>query len=121
MWRGVRILAIGVQSTLGEEKATTSFEHLMIDLAVNGGVVLALAGALSLTNSEARNRLLLADLFYGDNEDKPAIEQIQIVLEKDPLNLAALIRLADAQLGGLERVGLPADRIRTERFGPSGA
>jgi len=22
---------------------------------------------------------------------------------------------------GLERVGLPADRIRTERFGPSGA
>jgi len=58
----------------------------------------ALATALTLTSSEARNRLLLADHFYADNDDKPAIENIQAVLERDPLNLAALIRLADAQL-----------------------
>ena len=42
-----RILAIGAQTTLGEVKSE-SFEHLMIDLGVNGGVVLALAVALFL-------------------------------------------------------------------------
>ena len=47
-----RILAIGAQTTLGEVK-NESFEHLMIDLGVNGGVVLALAVALFLFS---RNR-----------------------------------------------------------------
>ncbi len=43
-----RILAIGAQTTLGEAKTETAFRHLMIDLGVNGGVVLALAAALFL-------------------------------------------------------------------------
>ena len=42
-----RILAIGAQTTLGELQGE-SFNHLMIDLGVNGGVVLALAVALFL-------------------------------------------------------------------------
>jgi uncharacterized membrane protein (DUF373 family) len=42
-----RILAIGAQTTLGEVK-NESFDHLMIDLGVNGAVVLALAVALFL-------------------------------------------------------------------------
>ena len=42
-----RILAIGAQTTLGDVKAE-SFDHLMIDLGINGGVVLALAIALFL-------------------------------------------------------------------------
>ncbi len=47
-----RILAIGAQTTLGKVNGE-SFQHLMIDLGVNGGVVLALAVALFLF---ARNR-----------------------------------------------------------------
>lgn len=43
-----RILAIGAQSTIGQAPTETSFQHLMLDLGVNGGVVLALALALFL-------------------------------------------------------------------------
>ncbi len=43
-----RILAIGAQTTLGEVHSEATFRHLMIDLAVNGAVVLALASALFL-------------------------------------------------------------------------
>jgi uncharacterized membrane protein (DUF373 family) len=43
-----RILAIGAQTTLGEVHSEAVFRHLMIDLAVNGAVVLALASALFL-------------------------------------------------------------------------
>lgn len=43
-----RILAIGAQSTLGEVKGEDAFRHLMIDLGINGTVVLALALALYL-------------------------------------------------------------------------
>ncbi len=43
-----RILAIGAQSTLGEVKGEETFRHLMIDLGINGAVVLALALALFL-------------------------------------------------------------------------
>ncbi len=43
-----RILAIGAQTTLGEVHSEAAFRHLMIDLAVNGAVVLALASALFL-------------------------------------------------------------------------
>lgn len=48
-----RILAIGAQTTLGKVQGE-SFNHLMIDLGVNGGVVLALAIALFLFS---RNRV----------------------------------------------------------------
>jgi tetratricopeptide (TPR) repeat protein len=57
-----------------------------------------MTAALRLSESESRNRLLLADLFYRDNQDQPAIDMLQPVLESDPQNLSALIRLADAQL-----------------------
>lgn len=54
--------------------------------------------ALTLSESDARNRILLADLHYRDNDDAPAIDLLRGVLATDPLNLSALIRLADAQL-----------------------
>jgi tetratricopeptide (TPR) repeat protein len=57
-----------------------------------------LGAAATLSESENRNRLLLADQYYADNEDPKAIDLIKAVLERDPQNLAALIRLADAQL-----------------------
>jgi pentatricopeptide repeat protein len=56
-----------------------------------------LAPLLSLIGGDARNRLLLADLYAADNNDAKAVEMIQAVLKFDPENLAALIRLADAQ------------------------
>ncbi len=43
-----RILAIGAASTLGGATTATAFNHQMIDLGANGGVVLALALALFL-------------------------------------------------------------------------
>lgn len=43
-----RILAIGAQTTLGQEANEVAFRHLMIDLGINGMVVLALALALFL-------------------------------------------------------------------------
>jgi tetratricopeptide (TPR) repeat protein len=46
---------------------------------------------------DARSRLLLADLFAGDYDDPRAVEMSQAALRGDPHNLAALIRLADAQ------------------------
>ncbi len=47
-----RILAIGAQSTIGEKSTESQFRHLMIDLGVNGAVVLALAAALFLFGHE---------------------------------------------------------------------
>ncbi len=43
-----RILSIGAQTTLGEATSNTAFNHQMIDLGANGGIVLALAVALFL-------------------------------------------------------------------------
>ncbi len=43
-----RILAIGAQTTVEKVATETTFRHLMIDLGVNGAVVLALAVALFL-------------------------------------------------------------------------
>jgi len=43
-----RILIIGAQTTLGEVTTEETFRRLMIDLSVNGAVVLALAVALFL-------------------------------------------------------------------------
>jgi uncharacterized membrane protein (DUF373 family) len=60
-----RILAIGAQTTLKGEADETTFRHLMIDLGVNGGVVLALALALFLFSRYAAradlNRTTAAD------------------------------------------------------------
>ena len=50
-----RILAIGAQTTLKGEDDETVFRHLIIDLGVNGAVVLALAAALFLF-SQYRSR-----------------------------------------------------------------
>jgi tetratricopeptide (TPR) repeat protein len=58
----------------------------------------ALAAAFSEPGHETRNRLLIADLFYADYEDPRADELARSVLKHDPKNLAALTRLADAQL-----------------------
>ena len=43
-----RILAIGAETTIGHGATETQFRHLMIDLGINGLVVLALALALYL-------------------------------------------------------------------------
>jgi uncharacterized membrane protein (DUF373 family) len=43
-----RILAIGAQTTIGEVATEAAFRRLMIDLGVNGAVVLALALAVYL-------------------------------------------------------------------------
>lgn len=48
-----RILAIGAASTLGQATSTTAFNHQMIDLGANGGVVLALAIALFLFSRQS--------------------------------------------------------------------
>jgi tetratricopeptide (TPR) repeat protein len=58
---------------------------------------LLLATAAGLPGGEARNRLLLSDLFAGDFDDVRAAEMARAVAEADPHNPAALIRLADAQ------------------------
>jgi uncharacterized membrane protein (DUF373 family) len=49
-----RILAIGAQTTLGEVANESVFRHLMIDLGVNGAVVLALGAALYLFGRQER-------------------------------------------------------------------
>jgi tetratricopeptide (TPR) repeat protein len=59
---------------------------------------------------ETRNRLLLADQFYADNNDRDAIEMAQSVLKHDSKNLAALIRLADS---------LVRDASPTAQIGPA--
>ncbi len=58
---------------------------------------LLLTTAVALPGGAARNRLLLSDLFAGDFDDARAAEFAAAVARAEPLNLAALIRLADAQ------------------------
>lgn len=60
-----RILAIGAQATLKGESDETVFRHLMIDLGVNGMVVLALALALFLLKA-ARQRTVTATEMAND-------------------------------------------------------
>ena len=55
-----RILAIGAQSTLHGESNDAAFRHLMIDLGVNGMVVLALAVALFLLKGVDKDRSVVA-------------------------------------------------------------
>jgi superkiller protein 3 len=57
----------------------------------------ALGSILAATAGDARTRLLLADLFAEDNDDPTAAAMCEAVLQNDPTNLAALIRLAAAQ------------------------
>lgn len=57
-----------------------------------------LLSCTSYVGGDARNRLLLADLFYTDYDDARAVAMSQAVLKWDPENLSALIRLGDAQL-----------------------
>jgi tetratricopeptide (TPR) repeat protein len=56
-----------------------------------------LMSILNPAGGDARNRLLLADLFAGDGDDGRAVDMCLAVLKLDPTNLAALIRLAAAQ------------------------
>jgi tetratricopeptide (TPR) repeat protein len=58
----------------------------------------ALVAAFRDTGHETRNRLMIADLFYADFDDHRAEELARAVLRHQPKNLAALVRLADAQL-----------------------
>jgi tetratricopeptide (TPR) repeat protein len=58
---------------------------------------LILSTAVGLPGSEARNRLILSDLFGADHDDVRAAEMARCVVQADPQNLAALIRVADAQ------------------------
>ena len=50
-----RILAIGAATTLGHATTDSAFNHQMIDLGANGGVVLALAIALFLFGRQRGN------------------------------------------------------------------
>jgi len=58
----------------------------------------SLAAAFSEPGNETRNKLMIADLFYADYDDHRAEELALAVLKHDKKNLAAQIRLADAQL-----------------------
>jgi tetratricopeptide (TPR) repeat protein len=58
---------------------------------------LLLTAAVNLPGGEARNRLLLSDLFAGDFDIARAAGMAADVVRQQPLNLAALIVLADAQ------------------------
>src|SRR6266566_5236666 len=51
-----RILAIGARTTLGEISSESTFRHLMIDLGVNGAVVLALGIALYLVSRQSEDK-----------------------------------------------------------------
>ncbi len=65
-----RILAIGAQSTFGEKGSETQFKHLMIDLGINGAVVLALAAALFLFGHERSQSARARQMGDpGDEED----------------------------------------------------
>jgi len=70
-----RILAIGARTTLGEVTNEATFRHLMIDLGVNGAVVLALGIALYLFSRQEDEREAAADLSSPtavlSSEDRP--------------------------------------------------
>jgi tetratricopeptide (TPR) repeat protein len=75
----------------------------------------ALVAALSEPGHETRNRLLIADLFFADNEDVRAEQLARSVLQHEPKNLAALIRLADAQLRAARPSGRADDVVQTAK------
>jgi tetratricopeptide (TPR) repeat protein len=68
----------------------------------------ALDSLTSLVGGDTRNRLLLSDLFAGDFDDHGTVDMAQTVLKFEPDNLAALIRVADAE----ERIARQTGNIR---------
>jgi tetratricopeptide (TPR) repeat protein len=64
-----------------------------------------LAHALALPGAETRMALLIADEYTADFDDYHAMDLIHGVLKNDPQNLAALIRLADAQARAARQTG----------------
>jgi tetratricopeptide (TPR) repeat protein len=56
-----------------------------------------LDGITSPVGGDARNRLLLSDLYAGDFDDHAALVMARAVSRLDPDNLVALIRVADAE------------------------
>jgi tetratricopeptide (TPR) repeat protein len=75
----------------------------------------ALASVLSPLGGDTRPRLRLADLFAADQDDHTAVEMCQSVLKHEPQNLAALIRLVDAQTRLAVFSGQPKEAIATAR------
>jgi hypothetical protein len=67
------------------------------ELGLGDKARLTLASIPRLGSDDNRNQLLLADLFAGDHDDPRTVDLCQAVLNSEPQNLAALIRLADAQ------------------------
>ncbi len=74
-----------------------------------------MAEITSLTGGDVRNRVLLADLYSSDFDDGPAIDMLQGVLKFEPDNLAALIRLADAQARIDRQTGKVCDAVTTAK------
>ena len=59
---------------------------------------------------------------YARRIDDAMLEEVSAPLSRNALAfICGPTALVEVAADGLERVGLPADRIRTERFGPSGA
>ena len=72
-----------------------------------------LLAAFADPGHQTRNRLLLSDQFYADNDDRGAIEMALSVLKHDGKNLAALVRLADAQVRDSRPTAQIADAVNT--------
>jgi ferredoxin-NADP reductase len=59
---------------------------------------------------------------YARRIDDAMLREVRATLGRDALAfVCGPTALVEVAADGLERVGLPADRIRTERFGPSGS
>jgi tetratricopeptide (TPR) repeat protein len=74
-----------------------------------------LVAAYSEPGHEIRNQLQIADLFYADYDDHQTEHLAKVVLKHDPKNLAALIRLADAQLRASRPSGNIDDVVATSK------
>jgi tetratricopeptide (TPR) repeat protein len=82
-------------------RLSAAYYGLARALARTGSTDKAQQVLLSVTavgEEQTRNQLLLSDQFSADYDDVRAAEFAQNVLRHDPDNLAALIRLADAQV-----------------------
>jgi tetratricopeptide (TPR) repeat protein len=77
---------------------------------------LALPAVLGLPGGEVRNRLMLADLYAEDFDDRRVLELCQSVAACEPKNLAALIRLADVLQRQARWSGHVHDAVKTCKF-----
>src|SRR5262249_14700550 len=66
-----------------------------------------------LPGGDVRNRMLLADLYNADYDDRHIVELCISVLHTEPDNLAVLIRLTDAQQRLSRFSGNPTDAFVT--------